>query len=131
MVFDKDNNTVSLGNGSGGDSTLDIKTTIEAATQLKLRGHASNDVKSQSYLNITKGNTSQLQVGLIDNGSTAKPRIQATDQVTLGAGTAKMLTVYDDGIRLGSNADVSSTGKTLFVEGTFGIGPSFANAQRL
>ena len=83
----------------------------------------------KEYLNITKGNTSQLQVGLIDNGSAAKPRIQATEQVTLGAGTAKMLTVYDDGVRLGTNADVSNTGKTLFVEGTFGIGPSFANAQ--
>ena len=130
FVFNKTGNTVSLGNGSSGDSTLDIRgTSSNTATVLKLRARDANNSESQSYINITKVNQSKLQIGLLDSQSNI-PRIKGTSALEIGIDGNRHLKLGTSGTSIGVGSSLAEPNKTLTVIGEIGVGDNTDNASQ-
>ena len=130
FVFNKTSNTVSLGNGSNGDSTLDIRgTSSNTATVLKLRARDANNSESQSYINITKVNQSKLQVGLLDSNSNI-PRIKGTSALEIGIDSNRHIKLGSLGTTIGVGDSLAIPNKTLTVIGEIGVGINTDDASQ-
>lgn len=137
FIFDKTTNRVSIGQNTF-DSSLTVKgTTSTAGSVIKINSNNSTNVRSQSYLDISKSNNTRLKIGLVGNGQSAVPTIQASTaalgfagglEVALGGN--KHIKVDTSGTTIGVGSSLAIPNKTLTVIGEIGIGINTDDASQ-
>lgn len=137
FIFDKTTNRVSIGQNTF-DSSLTVKgTTSTAGSVIKINSNNTTNVRSQSYLDISKTNNTRLKIGLVGNGQSAIPTIQASTAASgfaggleVALGGNKHIKVDTSGTTIGVGASLSAPNKALTVIGQMGIGNGVATTAQ-
>ena len=137
FIFDKTTNRVSIGQNTF-DSSLTVKgLTPDAGSVIKINSNNANDATSQSYLDISKSNNTRLKIGLVGNGQSAIPTIQASTDASgfaggleVALGGNKHIKVGTNGTTIGVGASLSAPNKALTVIGQMGIGNGVTTAAQ-